>query len=114
MKKLLLITFIFSGVTLKALAQESFSIQDFKKHVGKKVTMCETVSSYKLFSDTLTMLNMGGSYPNQKFTVVVTGKEIQLNLDSIKGKHICVTGDSSVYLGKPEILIYHNNQLEFK
>jgi hypothetical protein len=114
MKKLLLLVLISSAIAFKASAQEAFSLPLFLKHVGKKVTLCETVTSFKLFNDTLTMLNMGGDYPNQKFTVVVTGREIQLNLDDIKGKHICVTGDKSTYLGKPEILIYHPDQIVFK
>ena len=114
MKKILLITFIISSLAFKASAQEKFSLNNFEKYVGKKVTLCDTVYSFKLFNDTLTMLNMGGKYPNQKFTVIVTGKEIQLNLDDIKGKHICVTGDLSKYNNKPEVMIYHPNQIEFK
>jgi hypothetical protein len=115
MKKFLLIAFIFSAFAFKASAQsEKFSLTDFKKNVGKKVTLCDTVYSYKIFSDTLTMINMGGKYPNQKYTIVVTGKEIQLNYDGLKGKHICVTGDLSMYKDKPEIMIYHTNQIEFK
>jgi hypothetical protein len=114
MKKLILVFAVVAMFTSKASAQEKFSLPNFEKHVGKKITMCETVYSFKIFSDTLTMLNMGGYYPNQKFTVVITGKEIQLNFDDIKGKHICVTGDTSIYKGRPEVLIYHPNQIEFK
>ncbi|SDT45707.1 hypothetical protein SAMN05216490_3551 [Mucilaginibacter mallensis] len=114
MKKGLLIAFIISSFTAKASAQEKFSLAQFEKYVGKKVTLCDTVYSYKIFNDTLTMLNMGGNYPNQRFTVVITGKEIVLNFDDIKGKHICVTGDLSKYKGRPEVLIYHPNQIAFK
>jgi DNA/RNA endonuclease YhcR with UshA esterase domain len=97
-----------------ASAQEKFNLDAFMHNVGKKVTLCDTVFSFKILSDTVTMLNMGAKYPNQKFTVVVTGREIQLNTDGIVGKHICVTGDASVYKGRPEIMIYHPNQIEFK
>jgi hypothetical protein len=114
MKKLFLILALFSAFAFEAPAQERYSLNYFIKHVGKKTTLCGTVASFKLFSDTLTMLNMGGKYPHQDFTVVVTGNEISLNLDKIIGKQICVTGDQSVYLGKPEILIYHPDQLVFK
>lgn len=116
MKKFFLIAFIIAAFAFKASAQtsEKFSIDDFKKYVGKKVTLCDTVYSYKIFSDTLTMINMGGKYPNQKFTIVVTGKEVQLNYDTLTGKHVCVTGDLSLYKDRPEVLIYHTNQIEFK
>lgn len=114
MKKLLLPVLLVCLFARNSSAQEKFSLADFEKHVGKKITLCETVYSYKIFNDSLTMLNMGGNYPNQRFTLVVTGKEIQLNFDDIKGKHICVTGDTSTYMGRPEVLIYHPNQLVFK
>lgn len=114
MKKLLFILLIISAFSFKASAQEKFNLNDFAKQVGKKITLCDTVYSFKILSDTVTLLNMGGNFPNQHFTVVVTGREIQLNYDGIKGKHICVTGDASMYKNKPEVLIYHVAQLEFK
>ena len=114
MKKLLFIILILPAFVLRSQAQEKFSENQFLKHVGKKITMCETVYSFKILNDSVTLLNMGGEYPKQRFTVVVTGKEIQLNFDDIKGKHICVTGDTSVYHHKPEVMIYHPDQIEFK
>jgi len=114
MKKILLIAVIMSAIAIRSSAQEKYSVIDFTKYVGKKATLCDTVYSFKILSDTVTMLNMGGNYPNQKFTIVVTGREIQLNYDDIKGKHICATGDISLYNNKPEILIYHPDQIEFK
>ncbi|WP_461453495.1 hypothetical protein [Mucilaginibacter sp.] len=117
MKKLLLLFIIIAAFAIKSQAQqkpENYNVNQFVKHVGKKITMCETVYSFKILSDTVTMLNMGGEYPNQRFTVVVTGKEIELNYDGLKGKHICVTGDTSLYKGHPEVLIYHPDQIVFK
>jgi hypothetical protein len=114
MKKILLTLFIISAFAFHASAQEKFNINNFDKYVGKKATLCDTVFSYKILSDSVTLLNMGGEYPHQTFTVAITGKEIQLNYDDIKGKHICVTGDISSYKGRAEVLIYHPNQIEFK
>jgi hypothetical protein len=114
MRKFLLLMILTISMSAAAFAQEKFSLDYFLHHVGKKITLCDTVSSFKILSDTVTMLNMGGKYPHQRFTVVVTGKEIQLNTDDIVGKQICVTGDASVYKGRPEVMIYHPNQIEFK
>lgn len=114
MRKCLLVTMLGLALAFTASAQEKFSLNHFVHNVGKKITLCDTVYSFKIFSDTVTMLNMGGRYPHQRFTVVVTGKEIQLNTDNIVGKHICVTGDASLYKGRPEIMIYHTNQIVFK
>ena len=116
MKKLLLFL-VIAASAFKTQAQqkpEQYNVNQFIKHVGKKITMCETVYSFKILNDTVTMLNMGGEYPNQKFTVVVSGREIQLNYDDLKGKHICVTGDTSMYKNHPEVLIYHEDQIQFK
>lgn len=118
MKKLLFLLIVIITSAFKTQAQkpkpESYNVNQFVKHVGKKITMCETVYSFKILNDSVTMLNMGGNYPNQRFTVVVSGREIQLNYDDLKGKHICVTGDTSVYMRRPEVLIYHTNQIQFK
>jgi len=114
MRKFLLIMAMGLMFAMTASAQEKFSLNHFVHNVGKKITLCDTVYSFKILSDTVTMLNMGGKYPYQRFTVVVTGKEIQLNTDNIAGKHICVTGDVSMYKGRPEIMIYHTNQIVFK
>lgn len=113
MRKFLLVIVLSSVLACTAAAQERFNLDHFVHNVGKKITLCDTVYSFKILNDTVTMLNMGGKYPNQKFTVVVTGKEIQLNTDGIVGKHICVTGDASMYKGRPEIMIYHTNQIVF-
>lgn len=114
MRKILFIILFSSAFACGASAQEKFNLNFFVSHVGKKITLCDTCYSFKILNDTVTMLNMGGRYPDQKFTVVVTGHEIQLNTDSIVGKYICVTGDASVYKGRPEVMIYHPNQIEFK
>ena len=114
MKKIIFTLFILSAFAFHASAQEKFNIKDFDKYVGKKQTFCDTVYSYKIVNDSVTLLNMGADYPHQTFTVVITGKEIQLNYDTIKGKHICITGDVSSYKGRAEVLIYHPNQIEFK
>jgi hypothetical protein len=114
MKKFLWLFLVIGAPSFSASAQERFNLDHFLKNVGKKVTLCDTVSSFKILNDTVTMLNMGGKYPNQKFTVVITGKEIQLNYDTIVGKDICVTGDASLYKNRPEVMIYHNNQIDFK
>jgi DNA/RNA endonuclease YhcR with UshA esterase domain len=114
MKKFLVLLLITGSLFSRASAQEKFNLNHFLKSVGKKMTLCDTVYSFKILSDTVTMLNMGAKYPNQTFTVVVTGKQIELNYDGIVGKHICVTGDASLYKGKPEIMIYHPDQIVFK
>jgi len=103
MKKLLTAVFLFVTYIGNSSAQERFSEADFNKRLGKTGTLCDTIYSLKIVSDTLTLLNMGGAYPNQKYTIAVKGNKINLNWAGLKGKPLCVTGVFILYKGRPEI-----------
>jgi hypothetical protein len=105
MKKSLFTILIILAFAAIANAQQHFSADDFKKNLGKTGTLCDTVYSLKIFSDTLTLLNMGGIYPNQKYTIAIKGNKITLPWDKLKGKPLCVTGVFEMYKGRPEIEI---------
>jgi hypothetical protein len=105
MKRLVLAVFIVVALGKAAVAQQTFSTTEFNKNLGKTGTLCDTVYSLKIVSDTLTLLNMGGAYPNQKYTIAVIGNQITLDWTNIKGKHLCVTGVFELYKGRPEIEI---------
>lgn len=94
--------FVFAAA---ASAQQHFSAEDFKNNLGKTGTLCDTVGSLRVFSDTLTLLNMGGVYPNQKYTIAIKSAKIVLPWDKLKGKSVCVTGVFEMYKGRPEIEI---------
>jgi len=102
MRKLILIGLLFFAFAMTASAQK-FSAEEFAKKLGKTETLCDTVYSLKIISDTLTLLNMGGVYPNQKYTVAIKGNKIQLNWAILKGKPLCVTGVFIMYKNRPEI-----------
>ena len=100
--------FFFAGT---AKAQQTFSAAEFLKKLNKTGTLCDTVYSVKIISDTLTWLNMGGNYPNQKYTVAVKGNKISLDWTNIKGKRLCVTGVFLLYKETPEIEIAEPEQI---
>jgi hypothetical protein len=114
MKKLILSIFVMLIFAGSALAQKSFSATAFAKNLGKTGTLCDTVYSLRIVSDTLTLLNMGGVYPNQKYTVAVKGNKITLDYTSLKGKPLCVTGVFIMYKNKPEIQISEPEQVNAK
>ena len=114
MKKLILAVFIFAAFSMNAAAQQSFSKINFDKNLGKTGTLCDTVYSLYIASDTLTLLNLGGAYPNQKYTVAVKGHKINLNWTSLKGKPLCVTGVFILYKERPEIEITEPGQINVK
>lgn len=105
MKKILITVLTFMIFAAAATAQEHFSAEGFKNNLGKTGTLCDTVYSLRIFSDTLTLLNMGGAYPNQKYTIAIKGNKIALPWDQLKGKPLCVTGVFEMYKGRPEIEI---------
>lgn len=114
MKKLILsifATLVFAG---SALAQNRFSSADFAKNLGKTGTLCDTVYSLRVISDTLALLNMGGIYPNQKYTVAVKGKKITLDYTNLKGKPLCVTGVFLMFKNRPEIQVSEPEQINAK
>ena len=112
MKKLLLLLVLASIFAFKASAQ-TFNAQEFKSNLGKTRTLCDTVASIKIFSDTLTLINMGGNYPNQKYTIAVKGNKLVLDWPNLKGKHLCVTGVLEMHKDRPEIVAAQPNDITF-
>jgi hypothetical protein len=103
MKKFILAALILAACAKTAAAQQHFTTEEFNKHLGKTGTLCDTVYSLHIVSDTLTLLNMGANYPNQKYTVAVKGNKINLDWTKLKGKPLCITGVFILYKDKPEI-----------
>ncbi len=104
MKKVLLLS-VMIFLAFNAIAQEVFKAEEFDKHLGKTGSLCDTVKSLKIVNDTLTMLYMVNSYPNQKYTVYITGTKINLDWTSIKGKKLCLTGVFELYNKEPGIQV---------
>lgn len=98
-------------LTIPAKAQQTIQFADFGKNIGKTVTLCDSVYSVKIFTDTLTLINMGGSYPHQKFTVVVKGNKIALDWANLQKKHLCVTGVLELYKDAIQIVTSEPSQI---
>ncbi len=111
MKKLLLFIALITLFAVKASAQQ-FDEVEFKKHLGKIGTLCDTVKSLRIISDTLTLLNMGGVYPNQKYTVVIRSNRITLDWVNLKGKVVCASGVFEIYKEQPQITIAEPNSIQ--
>jgi len=111
MKKILLALILIAGLATAASAQKRFSADEFSKNLGKTGTLCDTVYSVRIFSDTLTLLNMGAAYPNQKYTVAVKGNKVSLDFTNLKGKQLCVTGVFLMFKNRPEIVVSEPEQV---
>jgi hypothetical protein len=111
MKKSVLIFVLVICFSARLKAQQVIQSADIKTHIGKVGTLCDSVYSVKIFSDTLTLINMGGNYPNQKFTVAVKGNKVVLDWANLKNKHICVTGLLELYKNAVQIVASEPNQI---
>jgi hypothetical protein len=111
MKQLFTLLILLISLSYKLHAQQITDTVDFKKQIGKTATLCDNVGSIKIVSDTLTLLNMGGVYPRQKFIVAIKGNRIQLDWTKLKGKHLCVTGVLDLYKGQVEIIALEPKQV---
>jgi hypothetical protein len=111
MKKFIFTSLFLWALAVTAIAQKTFSAEDFTKNLGKTGTICDTVYSLHIVSDTLTVLNMGAPYPGQKFMVAVKGNKITLDWASLKGKRLCITGVFELKNKKPEIEIAQPEQV---
>jgi hypothetical protein len=112
MKKLILIALITTTFGGAVKAQNKFNAADFKANLGKTGTLCDTVYSLKIVSDSLTLLNMGGAYPHQKYTIAVKGNKVTLDLPNIKRKAVCVTGVFEMFKDQPEVVASRPEQFE--
>jgi hypothetical protein len=115
MKKITILLLSAFAVTA-ASAQTSIELKDIGAHIGDSVRVCGTVYGGRFFAkDSLTLLNVGGLYPNQLLTVLLR-PEARVALTGspetdLKDKTICVTGKVILYHDKPEIIVYRRDQV---
>jgi hypothetical protein len=90
-------------------AQTVIVAKGAKAHIGETVTVTDKVFGGKLLSSNMTLIDLGGYYPNELLTIMIPpasrdkfpGKpEIDW-----KGKVVTVTGKIIDYKGKPEIIV---------
>ena len=114
MKNLLLAFVLLTCFSSALKAQQKTEPVDLKKNIGKVITLCDTVYNVRIFNDTLTLINMGGNYPNQKFTVVVKGNKVSLDWVNLKHKNLCVTGVLELYKNTLQIVAFEPDKIVVK
>lgn len=86
-------------------------------HEGKTITVCGTVVATKYSKKSgATFLNLDKKFPNQLFSISIWQNN-RSNFDyapdkALLGKQVCVTGEVSMYQGKPTMNIKNSSQLE--
>ncbi|MDB4921815.1 S1/P1 nuclease [Mucilaginibacter sp.] len=79
-------------------------------------TVCDQVYTTRLIDGSqMTLLSLGGAYPNQKITIMIKGSDRSKFTvapeEAFKDKKICVTGIVVAYKGKPEIMVTDPKQI---
>ena len=112
----IIIIVLFSLSAFASIAQKEIKVGDVKNHVGNIVKICDKIYGGKfLEKDTLTLLNVGGNYPDAPLTIVIrprTRKEFKTDpISYYKGQQVCITGKIELFKNKPQIVITDKNQI---
>ncbi|MGY4675112.1 hypothetical protein ACWIVU_05650 [Ursidibacter arcticus] len=115
----------FIGLCLTTLSVFSFAtdkIESYKAayYIGKSVEVCGNVSQIKNVKKQ-TYINLDGSYPHQKLTILVWNDDLNQivnkigRLDRLEKSRICVKGVVDDYKGNPQIILKtpDNIQVQF-
>ena len=114
--KLFLIVITFMLISWgRVVHQPTASIKHIYQ-VIKDTSVCDKMFGGKfLESSQITLLNLGGNYPNQKITIVIKGADrnkFKTPPETLfAGKTICVKGPIQIYRGRPEILVSDPQQI---
>ncbi len=74
--KTILLSCVIAFISFKTFAQTTIEAKDAAKHINEKVTICDKVFGGKFFGGTgLTLLDLGGSHPNELLTVVIKAED---------------------------------------
>lgn len=93
------------------------TLSDAPNHVGETGTVCGTIVSTHYAPRSRgqpTFLNLGHPYPNEDFTAVIWGENRSefSTPEDLEGHRICVTGQITLYRGKPQITLQSRSQLK--
>jgi hypothetical protein len=92
MKKVLS-TMLLVSIGLFASAQQKIKIEDAAQHEGDSVTICSKVYGGRYMSNSksaITLLNVGGLYPNALLTVLIKPENIKSNPTNIRAIEVII------------------------
>jgi len=100
--KIILLTLVL----LCGCSRSGIPASEAKNHIGERATVYGKVYQSKLTRTGTAMLDIGGAYPNEQFSVVEFRADRDYHeLAKLEGETISVTGTIKDYRGKPEIVI---------
>jgi hypothetical protein len=118
MKTIKVSIFLFiSFFYLKANGQTTIAAKDAAQHLNENVIVCDEIYGGVYLNEAdITLLNVGGSHPNEVLTLVIKGDDRKKFKtppeEAFKEKKVCITGQIVDYKGKPEIIITDPAQIK--
>jgi hypothetical protein len=99
-------------------SQTSIPIEKVADQVGDSVKVCGRVAGIRFLENAtsqLTLINMGGAYPNQLLTIVIglpLRKQFEKTPEELfTDKDVCITGNVVLYKNKPQIVLTTKEQV---
>jgi hypothetical protein len=116
LSKLLLFIATFLVISWSHMGAQKSMVIALPNPVITDTSVCDKMFDGKFFeSSQITLLNLGGAYPNQKITVVIKGADrnkFKTPPETLfAGKTICVKGPIQIYKGRPEIVVTDPQQI---
>lgn len=97
--------------------KNSIDVNDAKKHLGKKVTVCSRVYGIRA-TDKITQINLGDKFPASPLTVVIFASSYKNfkvpPAEMYANKNICVQGKIEEYKGKAQIVVEEMEEIIVK
>ncbi|GIX39192.1 MAG: hypothetical protein KatS3mg128_0241 [Silanimonas sp.] len=91
-----------------------------KEFIGKEATVCGVVDGTRFAENAEgqpTFLFMAGNFPAHQFSARIWGRDrdkFEVDLTSLAGKTVCVTGEIRTANGRPEIVVRNKRNLSVK
>ena len=114
-----IICFLLSTfISVAAFAQTEIKMEEINKHVGDSVKICTKIYGgiyLDKSKETLTLINVGGNYPNTPLTPVIS-RELRKEYETApeemyKNKQVCIIGKVELFREKPQIKILSKSQI---
>lgn len=103
-----------------AQAERWISAADAPRHVGERVTICDSVASARYVTSSPgqpTFLNLGRSFPEQAVTIVIWGSQRASfptpPEELYRNKRVCVTGAVMLSRGRAQVVVEHPTAIRF-
>jgi DNA/RNA endonuclease YhcR with UshA esterase domain len=105
---------LFVLISSYTYAQKVYTVEEAKNHLDETVIIKGEVSQISIIKSGVVYFNMGGKFPDNKFSAVIMKKNVSKfdNVKDYEGKIVEIKGYLKEYKGKPEIIVEEKDQVK--